>query len=176
MSTPETPTTPDSAFDQLVQKFNDLQLEHNQLKQRADVNDRVIKQLLNILKKGEETFDLRVGRVLHNCFNGLAHNLEVSLRGLTAELQAAEKGLFVDVVDGQNIKENADTIIVRKTETGFDYSRVTTPHVVENDGTEAISVYLVEHPELFVDRNEILINLSVTKGSQLTSEPDNVQG
>ncbi|ABY62951.1 hypothetical protein ST201phi2-1p119 [Pseudomonas phage 201phi2-1] len=153
-------TSPNGQLDRLAQDVAYIKMELTKLNKRLDESDTFTLKILHTLKRGEETFDLRIARSQYNLFAGLAHSLEHSIEDFTSRLQARQRGFEVHVVDGKTVLENSDTIqVARVTEDTYDYSPAATPDEINNVGTEPFTKYFNEHPEVFGDRKVILVNI-----------------
>lgn len=157
-----TDMTPNSPLDKLAQHISIMQSELIKINKRLDETDAFMLKVLQLLKQGEETFDLRVARAQYNMFSGLTHTLEHSIDAHVESLKSMKRGFDVEVVDGVNVIENAETIKVVKTESGYDYSRAADEDNVDNTGTELFSKYFDENPQVFGERNSILINITTS--------------
>lgn len=157
----EVNTTPDSTLDILSRDVSTLKQEVVRLNGRLAESDKLILKLLTLLKKSEETFDVRVARSLYNVFNGVSHNLEHSIDHYTEQLKQHDRGFNVDVVDGKTVLENDESIVVTKrTDGGYDFAKATEPDVILNEGTEVFANYFNEYPQVFGDRTEIMVNVT----------------
>lgn len=155
-----TDQTPDSPIDRLAKDIGIIKQELRKINKRLDETDAFTLKLLHTLKIGEDTFDLRVARAQYNLFSGLAHTIEHSIEDYSAQLRKRRYGFEIHVVDGKSVLENAQTIqVVKNTEGGYDYSPAAFPDEINNDGTEPFTKYFNENPEVFGDRNVILINV-----------------
>lgn len=156
-----TDVTPDSQIDQLTQEVAHLKQELTRVNARMRESDATILKILQLLKTTEETFTVRVVRELFNVFSGVTHNLEHSIEHYSELVSAARRGFTVDVVDGKNHTENAETIVVTKvTEDTYNYAKASDPDTILNEGTEPFTAYFNSNPDVFGDRREILINVS----------------
>lgn len=156
-------------IDDLAIKIENLTRYNEQLEQRSTSQDGIIKAILETMKKGEDLFELRVSRVLHGLMKGLTHQLEHSIEHAQDELRLEQQGFNIMVVDGVKVKEGPQTILVTKTETGYDYSPASAPENVQNEGTETFSNYFNNNPQVFGDATELLVNIEV-----LAREPEKV--
>lgn len=147
--------------DQLLKLNEQLTRKLEKLEQHVQSQDEITKAVLETLKRGEELFELRTSRVLLNIFKSLAHNLEHVIEATQEKLHAESQGFEIKVVDGVNVKETDRTIVVRKTETGYDFSAASDPDVVCNENTTAFVNYFNANPDVFGDRTEILVNITV---------------
>lgn len=165
-----TEMTPNSPLDKLSQEVANLRREVANLNKRIEESDVFTQRILATLKVSEETFDLRVARSQLNMYAGLTHSLEHSIEDYVAELKSRQRGFEVLVVNGKDVLENADTIMVTKTKDGYDYSKVTDPTVICNEGTELFNKYFDENPNVFGDRDVILVNLLAPAVNQQSVE------
>lgn len=155
-----TDMTPNSPFDRLAQDIGIVKQELIKIQKRLDEADAFTIKLLHTLKRGEETFELRVARAHYNLYSGLTHSLEHSIEDYSRQLEARIRGFEVQVVDGKTVTETAQTIQVAKTaDGGYDYSPAAFPDEINNEGTEPFSKYFDEHPEVFGGRTVILVNV-----------------
>lgn len=145
---------------QLIQ-IERLQRTVEQLKARAESQEDVVKAILETMKKGETLFELRCSRVLLDIFKGLTHNLEHSIEHAQEDFRLQEQGFDIVVIDGKTNKENPASILVRKTEKGYDYSPAADPENVMNENTAAFSMYFDRNPQIFGDETELLVNIKV---------------
>lgn len=148
-------------YDELVIANEKLTREIERLKSRAESQENVTKAILETMKRGEELFELRSSRVLLDIFKGLTHNLEHSIEHAQEQLRLETQGFDIKVVDGVETKEGAHSIIVRKTETGYDFSAVVDPDNVQNENTEAFVQYFESNPQVFAGRDEIVVNITM---------------
>lgn len=155
-----TDQSPNSPFDRLAQDVNYIKMELTKIQSRLNEMDSFTLKILHTLKRGEETFDLRVARAQYNLFAGLTHNLEHSIEDYSNRLQARIRGFEVHVVDGKTVLENSDTIqVTKKSDGGYDYSPAAEPDKINNVGTEAFSRYFDENPDVFGTKTVILVNI-----------------
>lgn len=148
-------------FDKLLIANEKLLREVEGMDLRIKEQDKFIKGILDTLHTSEKLFELRVSRVLYNFLDSITHNLKHGIEAAQAKVRAETQGFEIKVVDGKEEKEGPSTIVVRKTETGYDYAQVTAPDVIINDGTETFSKYFDENPALFGEAKEILVNISI---------------
>lgn len=152
--------TPNSPLDMLAKELAIVKMELIKLNRRLDENDQFSLKILQTLKISEETFDIRVARSHHNLLSHMTHSLEHSIESHADEIKARKRGFTVLVVNGKDVLENDETIQVTKLkEGGYDYSRAAEPLEVNNQGTESFSKYFDEHPEVFGERQTILVNV-----------------
>lgn len=171
-----TDTSPNSPYDRLTQDITGIKRELDKINQRLNEMDVFSLKLLGILKRGEESFALRVARAQLSLYSGLTHSLEHSISDYTDQLAAQIRGFEVHVVDGDKVVENELTILVtKKSEGGFDYSPAKDPFAINNQGTEAFTQYFQEHPELFGTEDRILVNVLSTVPPTPQEVPANVQ-
>lgn len=155
-----TDQAPNAPLDLLARDVSILKTELSKINKRLDEMDSFTLKILHTLKRGEESFDLRVARAQYNLYSGLAHSIEHSIDDFTERLKSRQRGFDVEVVDGKTVLENADTIQVAKNaEGGYDYSPASRPDEISNEGTEAFTHYFNENPEVFGDRSVILVNV-----------------
>lgn len=146
-------------IDDLAIKIENLTRYNEQLEKRAGSQDNIIKAILETMKKGEELFELRTSRVLHGLLKGLTHQLEHSIEHAQEELRLEQQGFNITVVDGVKVKEGPQTILVTKTETGYDYAPAAEPENVQNEGTETFTKYFNDNPRIFGEATELLVNI-----------------
>lgn len=155
-----TDQAPNGPLDLLARDVSILKTELSKINKRLDEMDAFTLKILHTMKRGEESFDLRVARAQYNLYSGLAHSIEHSIEDYSDRLKARQRGFEVQVVDGKTVLENADTIQVAKNaEGGFDYSPASRPDEINNFGTEALTRYFEETPSLFESRSVILVNV-----------------
>lgn len=150
--------------DQVVIRQERLTRELETLKERVASVEKSVEQVLMILQKSEQLFELRASRVLHNIFSGLTHNLEHSIEEAQQELRIDTQGFDIQVVNGTTVKENANTIqVVKREDGGYDFSAASNPDVVHNEQTETFCQYFDKNPEVFGDKTVILVNIIVAQ-------------
>lgn len=156
----QTQETQASQEDALSIRVEKQAREIDTLKDRCASLERGIEQILKIMQKSEELFELRSSRVLHNLFSGLCHNLEHSIEHAQHELRLENQGFDIQVVNGVTVKESANTILVVKKEEGqYDFSPAGDPENVMNEGTEPFVDYFEKNPQVFGDKTELLVNI-----------------
>lgn len=154
-----TDVTPNSPIDVLTQEVRSVQDLLRRINDRLDSSDRIFHKLLQSLKISEETFELRVAKAQVNLYAGLTHSLEHSIEDLTSRLRVSRYGFEVAVVDGVNVLETPESILVTKRQDGYDFSRATEPTVIDNTGGDPLVRYFDENPEVFGGRESIVINV-----------------
>lgn len=147
--------------DQLLVANEKLTRAVERLTQRVDYQEQLIKTMLDTMKKSEDLFELRSSQVISGLFKGLTHQLDHTIEHAQEQLRLEMQGFDIKVVDGVTHKENEQSIIVVKTETGYNYSPVVDPTNVMNDNTETFNEYFNKHPEIFGERTEIIVNIIV---------------
>lgn len=152
--------SPNSPLDMLARDVAFIKTELTKIQRRLDESDQFTLKILATMKRGEETFDLRVARAQFNLFSGLTHSLEHSIEDYTTRLLARQRGFEVQVVDGKTVLENAETIqVAKRADGGYDYSPAAQPDEINNASTEVFSQYFDENPSVFGDRKVILVNV-----------------
>lgn len=151
---------PNGLLDRIAQDIASLRQEVRRLALQVVEQEKFNVKMLQTLQRGEETFELRVARAQFNVFNHVAHSLEHTIEAYQNQLSALYRGFDVEVVNGETVVENAESVVVRKREGGYDYSRAVDPDVIQNEGTEIFSKYFDENPQVFGDRTEIMVNIS----------------
>lgn len=163
---PETPATEQDPIDVLTIRLEKQTRELDQLKERCTSLERGIEEILKVMKKGEELFELRSSRVLYNVLNGLTHSLEHSIEAAQDSIRMESQGFDIKVVDGEEVKEGPHTIIVTKKGPGnYDFAAASAPDLILNDNTEPFVEYFEKYPEVFGDRTELLVNIAVLQSA-----------
>lgn len=153
-------TSPNSPFDILAQDVARMKQDVAAVVKRSNELDVTILKILKTFKIGEEAFELRVARVLHNVMSGMVHQLEHSIESTAEGIAQLERGFDIYPVDGVTVKENDKTVLVtRLVEGGYNYSLASDPETVINEGTEGFSTFFDANPALFGDRKELLVNI-----------------
>lgn len=151
-----------SPLDKLSQQVAQLRSDVSKLTTHQRTYDQTILKVLQTLKIGEEAFELRVARVLRNVLDGVVHDLDHKIAETQANLERLARGFDIFVVDGETVKENAQTMRVTKLEEPgkYLYAKVTDPAGTNHtEGTQQFTPFFEAHPELFADRDEILVNV-----------------
>jgi len=148
-------------LDKLLIANEKLQREVENLTKRTQINEEFTKGILETMKKSEELFELRTSRVLLDLFRGITHSLEHSIEHAQEQLRLETQGFDIKVVNGETVKETNMSILVAKTETGYNFSPATEPTKIMNENTQAFCEYFNRYPEVFGDRTEILVNISM---------------
>ena len=151
-----------SPVDQLSQQVAMIRRGLDQVIEQQRTYDKTILKILQTLKIGEEAFELRVARVLRNVLDGTVHDLDHKISETQANLEKLARGFDIFVVDGETVKENAQTMRVTKLDEAGQYlfARVNDPEGANHtEGTQQFIPFFEAHPELFADRKEILVNV-----------------
>lgn len=152
----------DKTIDDLLIMNEKLTRTVEVLSERTNSAENAVKSILEIMKKGEELFELRASRVLLNIFHGLTHQLEHSIEHAQEELRLESQGFDIQVIDGVKVKENANTIlVVKKAEGQYDFSTAADPTTVMNENTEAFVAYFERNPQVFGEQTEVLVNIKM---------------
>jgi len=163
-----TDTSSNVQLESLVEDVAFIKSELSKLNKRLNEADTITLKILHVLKRSEETFNIRVARAQLDLFSGLTHSLEHSIEDYTKHLQAQQRGFEIQVVDGITVLENEETIqVTRVTEDTYDYSPAVKPNEVNNVGTEPFTKYFNENPDVFGDRNVILINVLAPRSPEV---------
>lgn len=152
-------TTPNSPYDVLAQDVSKMKQDVASLVKRSKSIELTILQILKTFKVGEEAFELRVARVLHNVMSGITHELEHSISETAKSIAQLERGFDIFPVDGHTVKENDRTILVTRTETGYNFALASDPETLHNEGTEHFAEWFQQNPEVMGDRKELLVNI-----------------
>lgn len=148
-------------LDKLLIANEKLQRDVENLTKRAQVNEEFTKGILETMKRSEDLFELRTSRVLLDLFRGLTHNLEHGIEHAQEQLRLETQGFDIKVVNGTTVKENNMTILVVKTDTGYDFAPANEPTKIMNENTQAFCEYFERYPEVFGERTYILVNISM---------------
>lgn len=158
--------------DALVQRVESLSRLVDKLEARVRVSENAIKQILEALTQSEDLHELRVVKILAGFFGGLNSSLRESLEHMTQDVSARRYGFTIEVVDGVNVVAHENSVIATKREDGgIDFAAVSTPDVIQNQGTEPFVAYLKQHDEYFDGQQAIVINILTSKEAL-----DKVQG
>lgn len=153
-------TSPNSQLDVLSQDVAKLKQDVSLVLKRFQDFDVTILKILQTFKRGEEAFELRVSRVLRNVLGGIVENLDHSIDSTAEAISQLERGFDVFPVDGVNVKENEKTISVTKGLDGsYNYALASDPDCIMNDGTEPFNTFFNNNPDLFKDRDTVLVNI-----------------
>lgn len=153
-------TSPNSPLDVIAQDVARMKQDVAAVVKRCNELDVTILKILKTFKIGEEAFELRVARVLHNVMSGMVHQLEHSIESTAEGIAQLERGFDIYPVDGVTVKENEKTVLVVRTpEGGYNYSLASDPETVVNEGTEAFSEFFNANQALFGERTELLVNI-----------------
>lgn len=151
---------PNSQLDVIAQDVSQLKQDVAQLTRRLKDFDVTILKILQTFKRGEEAFELRVARVLRNTLGGIVDNLDQSINAHAEAISQLERGFDIYPVDGETVKENAQTILVRKRDDGeYDYSKASDPDTIINEGCGPFSKFFNDNPSVFGDRKQLLVNI-----------------
>ncbi len=155
-----TDQTPGSPADLATIDLHTIKMGQIKLEQRMQALDATILKILQLFKRGEEAFEVRVSRVLSNAFKGIAHDLDHSIEDYSKAISQLERGFDIYLVDGETVKENEKTIQVTKREDGgFDFALASDPETLLNEGTEPFAQWFAENPAVMGERNEVLVNI-----------------
>lgn len=148
-------------FDKLLIANEKLLREVETMDLRIKKQDEFIKGILDTMTNSEELFELRVSRVIYNFLDGITHGLKHGIEAAQDEVRRKKQGFEIKVVDGNEVKEGPSTIIVTKTETGYDYAAASDPTKILNENTQTFSDYFNANPEIFGERKELLVNIQI---------------
>lgn len=151
---------PGSPGDQTIIDLHTIKRSLMKIEQRMNDFDQTILKILQLFKRGEDAFDVRVSRVLSNSFKGIAHNLDHAVENYARSIAQLERGFDIYVVDGETVKETEKTIVVTKLDDGkYNFALASDPETYLNEGTEPFVVWFNENPHVMGERNEILVNI-----------------
>lgn len=85
-------------------------------------------------------------------------------------MAALERGFDIFPVDGETVVENDKTVVVTKTDSGYNYALARDPETILNEGCDPFSEFFDANPQLFSDRKELLVNII----SYTTAKPTEV--
>lgn len=170
-------TTPNSPFDQLAQDVASIKQTQADIQKRLNEFDGTILKILKLFKSGEESFEVRVARVLSNTFKGLTDNLDHSIEDAAKGVAALERGFDIYPVDGKTVLENEQTVVVTKTpEGGYNYALARDPESVLNEGCEPFSEFFDANPQVFGERTELLVNIIAYTTAKAKEPEADVEG
>jgi hypothetical protein len=165
-------TSPNSQLDVLAQDVSKMKQDVAAVVKRCNELDVTILKILKTFKIGEESFELRVARVLHNVMSGMVHQLEHSIETTAEGIAQLERGFDIYPVDGTTVKENEKTVLVtRLVEGGYNYSLASDPETIINEGTEAFSAFFDANQAMFNDKQELLVNIIAYTTKKSEQEP-----
>lgn len=148
-------------FDKLMIANEKLLREVENMGLRVKKQDEFIKGILDTLTNSEELFELRVSQVIYSFLDNITHGLKHGIESAQDEVRRKKQGFEILVVDGKEVKEGPSTIIVTKTEAGYDYATAADPTTILNENTQTFSDYFNANPEIFGERKELLVNIQV---------------
>lgn len=151
--------TPNSELDKIGQELNAYKQREVVLTDRVAKLESTILRLLETMKRSEESFELRSARVLVKVLGNVTHELEHTIETTAEALAQLDRGFDIFVVDGHTVQENSNTILVRKTENGYDYAIASNPDKIINEQTEPFSKWFDAHPDVFGEKTELLVNI-----------------
>lgn len=153
-------------IDVLTIRLEKQSRELDLLKDRVSQLEKGIEEILKVMKRGEDLFELRSSRVLFNVLSGLTHSLEHSIEAAQDSLRLESQGFDIQVVDGENVKEGPHTILVTHLGEGrYDFAAASAPEVILNENTEPFVQYFEKHPEIFGEKRELLVNIAVLQSA-----------
>lgn len=148
-------------LDKVTIQLAKLQKEFAQLQKDYAGQTQITKSILETMQSSENLFELRCSRVLHNLLVGMAHQLEHVIEDSQQQLRLETQGFDIQVVNGTTVKEGPHSIIVTKRDNTYDYSAVIDPDNIQNENTETFNKYFDRFPEIFGDRTELIVNISM---------------
>lgn len=169
---------PDGPLDILARDVADLKRSVIAMTKRHQELDATILKILQTFKRGEESFDVRVARVLRNVMSGMVHELDHSIESTANAIAQLERGFDVYPVDGKTVLENERTILVTRTEDGgYNYALARDPENIMNEGCDPFSEFFNKNPEIFGDKKELLVNIiAYTTKPQPEQEQEDAKG
>lgn len=158
--TDSAPVTPE---DKDIIDYSTLLRRIEKLEHRLVPTEKAVKTILEILSESEEIHEIRTLRSLSNFFTNLAASLQDNLGHAEDLIKAKRYGFTIEVVDGVNREVGEHSVIVKKTETGFDYSLASSPDEVRNVGTEPFTEYFKANDHLFNGQDSIVVDISTLR-------------
>lgn len=161
MTTTLTPTA--DVLQELYTKLDNLEKQNKLLSERIHITEGAVKSLMEVLGKQEKLFELRVCKVLGGFYHGMTDSINDAVATAQKEFKNQQRGFTIEKVDDVNVFRNDKTILVTKTETGFDFASVLSPEKIQNDNTGHFEEWLRENDEIFDGQQSCLVNISTYK-------------
>lgn len=126
--------TPIEPIDALAQQVQKLEQEIAKLRERSVQSDQTLLQVLEVLRKSEAAFQVRVTKALASVFGSMAHELEHAAQAHTLPIRT----MNITVISAEEAATITHAIYVTRTGEQYDFSLASSPERVVNEGTEGI--------------------------------------
>lgn len=131
---------PVDPIDALAQQVQKLQQEVSVCRDRLTQSDQTMLQILEVLRKSESAFQVRVTKALASVFGSMAHELDHAVQSHSTPVRT----MNIKVISAEEATTILHAIYVTRTGEQYDFSLASSPERIVNEGTEGIVAKMKE--------------------------------